>query len=90
MESNRFLGGIRVKLGDVKNPVTGQNISLSPGNLLSMVLGGVVILALFGVVQRVFGIVRGAVPGAAGWMGSGAPFVRPAEQPSGPSINIIS
>lgn len=78
------------KLTTFTNPISGTRSSLfNVGNLLSMVLGVVVLLAVFNVGTNLFNRARRFVPGQAGnWLDS-APASAPAQRIIEPTLNIL-
>lgn len=88
------------KLTDYENPISGERGSITNvGHIGSMVLGGVVLLAVWGLAQSVWNSVRRVLPGPAqaAFSGSGVmpaatkPTVAAASAPasSGPSVNLL-
>jgi hypothetical protein len=58
-------GGNDMKLGgiDVKSPLSGGSISLNPGNLVSLVFGGALLMILFGFSKTISNMAASKLPG---------------------------
>jgi hypothetical protein len=52
-----------MKLGQVKNPISGGNISLKPGNLIGMVLGAALLFVIWGFGKNLGNVAASKLPG---------------------------
>jgi hypothetical protein len=78
-----------LKLGEVKNPVTGGKISLSVGSIVGMVAGVVVLSGVLEIGKRVFSIGRGFLPGSVSpWLGGAPTVIKTDNAQTGPSYRV--